>query len=69
MSQEYHSKDKNGVPRSGQTVDNLLTKIEDLDNATQSTSGMMSAEDKTKLDSLEDDQALTIRELEELLNF
>lgn len=46
----YRSKDKNGVPRTGEGVDNLLNRIEDLENATQRKDGTMSKEDKVKLD-------------------
>ena len=65
----YHSRDKYGNPRAGETVDNLLTKIEDLHNATQHVDGTMSANDKYKLDSLEDDQELSIEEIARLIDF
>ena len=63
----YRSKDKNGNPRHGPAVDALLTKIEDLDNATIHADGTMSALDKQKLDSLDDDEEMTIEEIEALL--
>ena len=63
----YRSKDKNGNPRRGPAVDALLTKIEDLDNATIHADGTMSALDKQKLDSLDDDEEMTIEEIEALL--
>lgn len=65
---EYHS-NRNGVPRTGKNVDELLTKIEDLADATHSTSGMMSGRDKRKLDDLEEDEEFTIEEINQLLNF
>lgn len=68
MSREYHS-NRDGVPRSGETVDELLNKIEDLAEATQQTSGMMSKFDKKKLDEQVADQALTILEIDEICNF
>lgn len=68
MGKEYHS-NRDGVPRSGEHVDSLLTKIEDLADATHTTSGMMSGLDKEKLDALEDDEELTIDEMNQLLNF
>lgn len=68
MSREYHS-NRDGVPRSGETVDGLLNKIEDLAEATQQTSGMMSKFDKKKLDEQVADQALTILEIDEICNF
>lgn len=43
---------RDGVPRTGASVDELLNKIEDLAPATQEQDGMMSAEDKAKLDSM-----------------
>ena len=66
---DYHSKDKYRNPRSGTSVDNLLTKIEDLQNATQQTDGTMSSNDKYKLDTLEDDQELSIEEIARLIDF
>lgn len=63
----YRSKDKNGNPRRGPKVDELLTKIEDLENATVHADGTMSAADKAKLDTLEDDEEMTIEEIESLL--
>lgn len=63
----YRSKDKNGIPRHGRQVDELLTKIEDLTTATTDTDGLLSAEDKQKLDTLDNDEELTIDELETIL--
>lgn len=51
--------------RSGQNVDELLDKIDDLENATTTKDGTMSHYDKSKLDEL---QSLTIEELNEILN-
>lgn len=49
MEKGYVS-NRDGVARTGSHVDELLNKIEDLENATQRTDGTMSKEDKTKLD-------------------
>lgn len=49
MEKGYAS-NRDGVARTGPHVDELLTKIEDLENATQRTDGTMSKEDKVKLD-------------------
>ena len=49
MEKGYVS-NRDGVPRTGPHVDELLNKIEDLENATQRTDGTMSKEDKVKLD-------------------
>lgn len=49
MAKGYIS-NRDGVVRSGEHVDELLTKIEDLENATPRTDGTMSKEDKVKLD-------------------
>lgn len=49
MAKGYIS-NRDGVTRTGPHVDELLTKIEDLGNATQRNDGTMSKEDKTKLD-------------------
>ena len=48
----YHS-NRDGVPRAGETVDALLTKIEDLEDATRYKGGTMSGRDKGKLDDIE----------------
>ena len=68
MEKGYIS-NRDGVTRTGEHVDELLTKIEDLENATRRTDGTMSALDKEKLDSMEDDEELSIEEIEALLNF
>lgn len=57
------------LSQTGQEVQDILNDVENktvYDNATQSQAGLMSSGDKTKLDDL---QALTILEIEELLNF
>ena len=59
----YHS------DRRGAEVDALLDKIDDLHNATQHTDGTMSRGDKYKLDSLEDDEELSLEEVARILNF
>lgn len=58
---------RDGVPRSGEFLDDMLTKIEDLAPATASTTGLMSAADKAKLNTLEDDEELTIAEIANIL--
>lgn len=50
MALKGYISNRDGVVRSGEHVDELLNKIEDLENATQRTDGTMSKEDKTKLD-------------------
>lgn len=68
MEKKYTS-NRDGVVRTGPHVDELLDKIEDLENATHRSDGTMSALDKEKLDSMEDDEELSIEEIEALLNF
>lgn len=68
MARGYIS-NRDGVVRTGSTVDELLNKIEDLENATQRTDGMMSKQDKAKLDSLEDDEEMTIAEMDAILTW
>jgi len=58
----YYS-NRDGVPRSGILVDNLLTKIEDLDVATSCQTGLLSNTDKTKLDSLEDSESISFEDI------
>lgn len=60
---------RDGAARKGSRVDNLLDKIEDLENATNAKDGTMSAADKTKLDSLEDDEEMTIEEMDTILTW
>lgn len=68
MARGYIS-NRDGVVRTGPHVDELLNKIEDLENATQRTDGMMSKQDKVKLDSLEDDEEMTIAEMDAILTW
>lgn len=58
---------RDGAARKGSRVDTLLDKIEDLENATNAKDGTMSAADKVKLDSLEDDEELTVEDVNEIL--
>ena len=58
---------RDGVQRTGEFVDSMLTKIEDLENVTTTKDGTMSAADKVKLDSLEDDEELTVEDINEIL--
>ena len=58
---------RDGVQRTGEFVDSMLTKIEDLENVTTTKDGTMSAADKVKLDSLEDDEELTVEDVNEIL--
>ena len=69
MERGYHSTDRNGNPRKGKDMDKLLDKIDDLKNATSREDGTMSAQDKGKLDSLEDDEEMSIEEIAAILNF
>ena len=69
MAVKGYISNRDGVQRTGEFVDNMLTKIEDLENATQRKDGTMSASDKAKLDSLEDDEELSVEEINSLLNF
>ena len=55
--------------KTGVKVDELLDKIENLDNATQAVAGLMSTTDKKKLDDDVPDRELTFEEIDELLNF
>ena len=52
MAVEGYTLKKNGVPRTGPSVDALLDKIDGIGNATTSTAGLMSASDKSKLDNI-----------------
>lgn len=53
MAVEGYTLKKNGVPRTGPSVDALLDKIDNLSEATTSVAGLMSASDKTKLNNIE----------------
>lgn len=55
--------------KTGVKVDSLLDKIDDLQDATRTKSGTMSAADKFKLDTQVADDELTIEEISRLLNF
>lgn len=55
--------------KTGVKVDELLDKIDNLDNATQAVAGLMSTSDKKKLDEEVPDRELTFEEIDELLNF
>ena len=68
MGRGYVS-NRDGIVRTGPHVDELLTKIEDLENATQRTDGTMSAYDKQKLDSYVADHALSMQEIDEICGF
>ena len=65
----YKSRNANGVFRTGNDVDGLLNKIEDLQNATTYKDGTMSKDDKRKLDNGVADDEMTIEEIAALLNF
>ena len=67
MAVKGYISNRDGVQRTGEFVDSMLTKIEDLENATQRKDGTMSASDKVKLDSLEDDEELTVEDINEIL--
>lgn len=55
--------------KTGTKVDELLDKIDDLQEATVTKSGIMSKEDKKRLDQSVADDELSISEINELLNF
>lgn len=55
--------------KTGLEVEQLLDKIDNLKEATTIRSGMMTANDKRKLDQLEQIEPIGICEIEELLNF
>lgn len=52
---------------TGEQIDALLDKIDDLDEATTSKAGLMSANDKATLDSAPV-EAMTNMEIENLIN-
>lgn len=54
--------------KTGVKVDELLDKIDDLQDATHTKSGTMSAPDKIKLDNDCPDGELSFREIEDILN-
>lgn len=55
--------------KSGVKVDELLDKIDALRNATQSTDGLLSKEDKQRLDDMTDVRALTFDEIDDVFNY
>lgn len=55
--------------KSGVKVDELLDKIDALGNATQSTDGLLSKEDKQRLDDMTDVRALTFDEIDDVFNY
>ena len=65
----YVSRDKHGTPRQGEQVDGLLTKIQDLANATWQVDGTLSRQDKKKLDTQVPDSPMSILEIDEICNF
>lgn len=67
MAVKGYISNRDGVQRTGEFVDSMLTKIEDLENVTTTKDGTMSAADKVKLDSLEDDEELTVEDINEIL--
>lgn len=69
MAVKGYISNRDGVQRTGEFVDSMLTKIEDLENATTTKDGTMSATDKAKLDSLEDDEEMTIEEMDTILTW
>lgn len=57
---------------TGEQVQEAITDVREktiYDNATQIERGLMSKEDKKKLDNIESDLALSILEIDEILNF
>ena len=67
MALKGYISNRDGVQRTGEFVDSMLTKIEDLENVTPTKDGTMSAADKVKLDSLEDDEEMTVEDVNEIL--
>lgn len=67
MAIKGYISNRDGVQRTGEFVDSMLTKIEDLENVTATKDGTMSAADKVKLDSLEDDEELTVEDVNKIL--
>lgn len=65
----YVSRDKYGTPRQGEQVDDLLTKIQFLENATWRLDGTLSKQDKKKLDTQVPDSPMSILEIDEICNF
>ena len=61
--------DKNGDTRKGESVDRLLSKIEDLGNATIQEDGLMSKEDKRKFSTQIPDEPMSILDIDEICNF
>lgn len=55
--------------KTGEKVDALLDKIDDLEEATQQKGGIMSKSDKVKLDLQVADNELSITEIANLLDF
>lgn len=57
---------------TGEQVQEAITDVREktiYNNATQTERGLMSKEDKKKLDNIESDSALSILEIDEILNF
>ena len=69
MAVKGYISNRDGVQRTGEFVDSMLTKIEDLENATSVKDGTMSAYDKQKLDSYVADHALSMQEIDEICGF
>ncbi len=67
MARRGYISNRDGEVRTGPHVDELLTKIEDLENATQRTDGTMSKADKKKLDDLVPDEELSIEDINRIL--
>lgn len=55
--------------KSGVKVDELLDKIDALRNATHGTDGLLSKEDKQRLDDMTDVRALTFDEIDDVFNY
>ena len=56
------------LTQPGQTVQNLLNKIEDLGPATQEEDGLMSKDDKAAFDDMAQDRPMTNLEIQAILN-
>ena len=63
MSKDYY------LHQTGQEVQDILDRVEDktvYERATHTADGLMSNTDKQRLDSMDNDEALSIMEIDEL---
>lgn len=62
------SKRDTHLTQSGEVVQQILDRVENLTTATPETDGLMSKYDKEALDNIADDRPLTNLEIEAILN-